>query len=65
MTNFEKIKNMSAEELVDKGFVGGGYDCHECPIKKACLKYNVNRDDEMIVSCSDFWKFWLNSEMEE
>lgn len=51
MTNFEKIKNMSVEELAD--YISVMLDCRCCPAN--CL------NAECIVAIEQ----WLNSEVEE
>lgn len=50
MTNFEKLKNMSAEELAD--FICGLVYCDYCPI---CCSGG----------CKYSWEQWLKSEAEE
>lgn len=66
MTNFEKIKNMSVEELADKisWLIN---DCDECPICKFCksayLRNNYKIQD--FDTCSGTWKQWFKSEVEE
>ena len=50
MTNFEKIKNMSAKELAD--FICGLTDCNSCSI---CCSGG----------CEYSWEQWLKSEAEE
>ena len=60
MTNFEKIKNMSVEELADTMNVVIT-NCYKCPIRKFCKKNN-SRDCR---TCQDTWKKWLKSEVEE
>lgn len=54
MTNFEKIKQMSAEQFTTSGLLG----CH------ACICYT---DAEYCAehSCVDSIKEWLNQEAEE
>lgn len=50
MTNFEKIKNMSVEELAD--FICELVDCDYCPrYCSGCCKYS--------------WVQWLKNEVEE
>ena len=50
MTNFEKIKNMSAEELAD--FICELVYCDHCPI---CCSSD----------CKYSWERWLKSEVEK
>ena len=49
MTNFEKIKNMSIEELAN--FIGGLTDCDHCPVY--CSG-----------GCKYSWEQWLKSKVE-
>lgn len=51
MTNFERIKNMTVEEMAD--FLDRYISCNNCPAKHACLHssccksfYNWLEDDE-------------------
>lgn len=60
MTNFEKIKNMSVEELADTMNVVIT-NCYKCPICKFCKKNN-SRDCR---TCRATCKKWLESEVEE
>lgn len=63
MTNFEKIKNMSVEELadtMDKTLI----DCEVCPICEFCALHNNDTFYEFD-SCSESWEQWLKSEVEE
>lgn len=60
MTNFEKIKNMSVEELADTMNVIIT-NCYKCPIWKFCEKNNY-RDCR---TCRATCKKWLESEVEE
>ena len=57
MTNFEKIKNMSVEELSEL-FSRTVQFCHYCPIKEYCL-IDIRAD-----SCASEWEQWLKSEVE-
>lgn len=54
MTNFEKIKNMSIDELVEK--LDKLADCEHCSIRKFC---DANRK---IINCKSVWRQWLKSE---
>lgn len=62
MTNFEKIKNMSVEEMADKMLnivdciCGLEYECTNCPLN----------DTRLNLPCSyTSLKMWLESEVEE
>lgn len=57
MTNFEKIKNMSIDEIADKldGLVSS---CECCPIEVFCRK------NKKIIACKTVWKNWLKREVE-
>lgn len=56
MTNFEKIKNMSIDELADK--IEESLACDRCPINDLCAGI-VGGD------CTKVWIEWLKSEAEE
>lgn len=60
MTNFEKIKNMSVEELADT-MGNATEDCVFCPIFKFCYEYRHGSAP----NCSGTWEQWLKSEVEE
>lgn len=63
MTNFEKIKNMSVEELAAK-CCGSSY-CSACPIWDFCT-YTMHNDDRVkVLDCLTTWREWLKSEVEE
>lgn len=59
MTNFEKIKNMSVDEMAEK--LDESFACDRCPIKEFCDKKTFTH----CMSCTDVWKNWLKSEVEE
>lgn len=59
MTNFEKIRNMSIDELAEK--LDESFACDRCPIEEFCDKKTFTR----CMSCTDVWKDWLKSEVEE
>lgn len=63
MTNFEKIKNMSLEELADT-VSNELIDCDSCPIREFHALCNNDTSNEF-ESCTDIWKKWLKSEVEE
>lgn len=54
MTNFEKLKTMSIDELADK--LDEMFACEYCPITEFCNK------NEKIKKCKSIWKKWLKSE---
>lgn len=58
MTNFEKIKDMSVEELAAK--CRDSNCCLTCPIWDFCL-YTKRRT----LDCLTMWREWLKSEVEE
>lgn len=62
MTNFERIKNMSVEELA-KGLDRLSIDCKECPICEFCD--NIRSEVRRVPFCKTVWKQWLKSEVEE
>lgn len=63
MTNFEKIKNMSVEELTYTMSLAIT-DCSCCPIYEFC-KTNRDDDSHKFNTCSGMWEQWLKSEVEE
>lgn len=63
MTNFEKIKNMSLEELADT-ISNELIDCDSCPIREFHVLHNYDTSDEL-ETCAGIWKQWLKSEVEE
>lgn len=56
MTNFEKIKDMSVEELAE--ILNESFACDRCPNAEFC-------DCTIGESCTDTWIKWLESEVEE
>ena len=56
MTNFDKIKNMSVEELAER--LNESFTCARCPIEEFC---------ECVLDggCTDTLIKWLKSEVEE
>lgn len=63
MTNFEKIKNMSAEELAQKTSRMIG-TCAQCQIEKFCSKLSKKVEFGENTFCSRMWEQWLKSEAE-
>lgn len=62
MTNFEKIKNMSVDEMADKLVITFCCDYH-CPIRELC-----DEDDQSLTptpSCGSMWRMWLESEVKD
>ena len=59
MTNFEKIKNMSTEELAEK--LNESFACDRCPISEFCDK----KTSTQYMSCTGVWEQWLKSEVEK
>lgn len=58
MTNFEQIKNMSVDEMVD--FINDGRraaPCTRCGTSKSALCFEI--------ACPEGVKMWLESEAEE
>lgn len=55
MTNFEKIKNMSVEEMADK--LVTVFDCARCPARKFCA------ENKQIMECESVLKKWLKSDV--
>ena len=59
MTNFEKIKNMSVDEMADK--LDDLTVCGYCPVEKFCDK----NGDAYYTRCKSVWKKWLESEIKD
>lgn len=60
MTNFEKIKNMSIDELAAK--CCEGLTCAFCPIASFCDR--IIGEDVRLVNCVKVWETWLKSEVQ-
>ena len=56
MTNFEKIKQMSVEEMAN--YISTNVTCNNCKIINTCE--NIDGD-----TCSGIFKYWLENEVEE
>ena len=56
MTNFEKLKNMSVDEMVDK--LDKVFNCSSCPIEVFCS------ENMKVITCKSVWEKWLKSEAE-
>ena len=56
MTNFEKLKNMCVNEMVDK--LDKVFNCNNCPIEGFCS------ENRKVITCKSVWKKWLKSEAE-
>lgn len=65
MTNFEKIKNMSINELAEK--FNESFACDRCPLEKFCDENNSEpySPSEPNSSCTTIWKKWLKSEAKD
>ena len=63
MTNFEKIKDMSLEELADT-MANELIDCDSCPIREFHVLHNYDTSYELM-TCADIWEKWLKSEVKE
>lgn len=64
MTNFEKIKNMSADEIAQKisQMIG---TCAQCQIESFCSKLSKEVEFGEKTSCSRMWEQWLEHEAEK
>lgn len=56
ITNFERIKQMSIEEMAD--YIACRMCCSTCPIKPVCIHDHV-------IGCRNVFRKWLESEAEE
>lgn len=63
MTNFEKIKNMSVNELASE--CSKGLTCAFCPIADFCEHTHIIRESVTFVNCTTIWKKWLKSEVKD
>lgn len=63
MTNFEKINNMSLEELADT-MSNAIVNCEWCPIREFHMAHNYDISHEF-ETCAGIWRQWLKSEVEE
>lgn len=71
MTNLEKIRQMSAEEMAEIFNAATRYDisifdicttkCHKCVFMRLCSKWEKIEKD----MCISEWKKWLNEEAKE
>lgn len=59
MTNFEKIKNMSVDEMAGK--LNVSFACDRCPIREFCDE----NDSSPTATCIRMWKMWLKSEVKD
>lgn len=57
MTNYEKMKAMTVEEMAHK-MANQCYGCGRCPAIKCC-------DINDTLSCEETYEKWLESEVEE
>ncbi len=59
MTNYERIKEMSIDELAQAmGDCAKDYGCYCCPFEYECIKQSGN-------TCKQHIKSWLESEVTE
>ena len=63
-SNFNRIKNMSLEEMHHMlYYMARGLDsCCQCPIKSKCARHN-SKFYGVGPTCEETWKQWLNSEV--
>lgn len=64
MTNFEKIKNMSVEEMARECALN--VSCSNCRIENLCSKKrieNLCNKEQSVMLCREIWKQWLESEV--
>ena len=53
MTNFEKLKNMCVDEMVDK--LDKVFNCNSCPIEVFCS------ENRKVITCKSVLKKWLKN----
>ena len=58
MTNYEKIKSMSIDEIIKFLLCDLEFPCDKCSHNKTCVTTNYDQ-------CKDALKNWLKSESEE
>lgn len=63
MTNYDQIKAMSAEDMAV--CFSKFSQCDNCLARDFCDKINSRDDDSVMMSCSQRFKQWLESEVSE
>lgn len=62
MTNYERIKNMSVDEMAV--CFSKFSQCDNCLAEDFCNKINNRDDDSVMMSCEQRLKEWIESESE-
>lgn len=63
VTQFDCIKAMNIDEMAD--CFSKFTQCDDCPARDFCNKINSRDDDLVMMSCSQRFKQWLESEVSE
>lgn len=63
MTQFEKIKAMSLDELAE--YLTEAWDCHECSQHELLSDNPLLKNEKCDMKCKEHCKEWLESEVEE
>lgn len=63
MTNYERIKNMSVEEIAV--YFSKFSQCGNCPAEDVCNKISNSDDNSVLISCGQRMKEWFESEVEK
>ena len=62
MTNYERIKAMSVEEMAE--FITNYIRCEHCPVTDICWGNGGYNEDGNWCSCQKWFQQWLESEAE-
>lgn len=62
MTNYEKIKNMNIDEMTN--YFYDHIQCDNCLAGEVCDRVN-DSEDNLMISCQERFKMWLEQEEEE
>ena len=63
MTNFEKIKSMSIEEMAE--FLSDGWDCNDCEEFENLSDHPLLKHTKCSEKCAEHCIEWLESEASE
>ena len=62
MTNYEKIKQMTIDEMTN--YFYDHIQCDNCLAGEVCDRIN-DSEDKLVMSCQERFKMWLKQEEEE